>query len=92
MSTSQHIQDLEGGGESVNKPEEEIISAAEFARRLGVDRSAVTRYVRTGKLQPYSNEYRGLKRQPKFRASDVERIKDMRQIDPSGPALSRAGA
>jgi predicted site-specific integrase-resolvase len=71
----------------VDKPEEEIISAAEFARRLGVDRSAVSRYVRDGKLTPYSNEYQGLKRQPKFRASDVERIKGMRQIDTSGSAL-----
>jgi predicted site-specific integrase-resolvase len=71
----------------VDKPEEEIISAAEFARRLGVDRSAVSRYVRDGRIEPYSNEYRGLKRQPKFRASDVERIKSMRQIDTSGSAL-----
>src|SRR5205085_7794834 len=43
------------GGDSVGNPEEEIINAAEFARRLGVDRSAVSRYVRDGKLEPYSN-------------------------------------
>lgn len=76
----------------MNEPEEEIISAAEFARRLGVDRSAVTRYVRDGKLVPYSTEYRGLKRQPRFRASDVERIKNLRQDDLSGLAWSRAHA
>lgn len=72
--------------------EEEIISAAEFARRLGVDRSAVTRYVRDGKLVPYSSEYRGLKRQPRFRASDVEHIKALRQVDSSGPVLGRAAS
>jgi hypothetical protein len=70
---------------SVGQPEEEIISAAEFARRLGVDR-----YVRDGKLEPYSTEYRGLKRQPRFRASDVDRIKQLRHIEPSGSAIGRA--
>jgi hypothetical protein len=89
METSQHSR--EGGG-TVEQPEEEIISAAEFARRLGVDRSAVSRYVRDGKIKPFSNEYRGLKRQPRFRASDVERIKSMRQIEPTGSALGRAAA
>ena len=76
----------------MKEPEEEIISAAEFARRLGVDRSAVSRYVRDGKLVPYSNEYRGLKPQPRFRASDVERIKELRQSDLPGLSWSRAGA
>lgn len=55
--------------------EEEIISGAEFARRLGVDRSAVTRYVNAGKLEPFSKEWQGLKYTPRFRASDVERFK-----------------
>lgn len=54
---------------------EEIISAAEFARRLGVDRSAVRRYVTSGRLEPASSEYRGLKPQPKFKASDVDRLR-----------------
>jgi predicted site-specific integrase-resolvase len=57
---------------------EEIISAAEFARRLGVDRSAIRRYVLDGKLTAYSNEYQGLKPQPRFLASDVDRIRAMR--------------
>lgn len=88
MATPQHRK----GVILLNEPGEEIISAAEFARRLGVDRSAVSRYVRDGKLEPYSNEYRGLKREPRFRASDVERIKGLRQIDTSGVARSRARA
>lgn len=63
---------------------EEIISAAEFARRLGVDRSAVRRYVVAGKLEPVAVEYQGLKPQPKFRASDVERFR--RPSEPADPS------
>jgi hypothetical protein len=56
----------------VNEDTQEIVSAAEFARRLGVDRSAVRRYVLSGRLVPVTTDYQGLKPQPKFRATDVE--------------------
>lgn len=58
---------------------DEIISAAEFARRLGVNRSAVNRYVNTGRLEPISRGFRGLKPNPMYRASDVERLKAERE-------------
>jgi len=57
----------------------ELIHGAEFARRLGVSRSAINRYVDAGLLKPVSNDYQGLKPQPMYLASDVERLKQIRK-------------
>jgi len=55
--------------------DEELITGAEFARQLGVNRSNVTRYVRNGKLVPAQVTSHGFKRVTLYRASDVARIK-----------------
>ena len=78
------------GGVSVEKPDEETISGAEFARRLGVDRSAVTRWVREKKLEPVSDEMQGFKPKPRYRAADVERIRTLMRN--AGSARRRAAA
>lgn len=71
-------------------PEEELISGAEFARRLNVSRSSVTRWVGEGKLTPASDEMQGFKSRPRYRAADVERIKEL--IRESGSARIRRRA
>ena len=55
---------------------DELISGAEFARRLGVNRSAVTRYVQAGILVPVTRRG-GLRPGLQLRASDVERIRTL---------------
>ncbi len=77
--TLQNIVTLRGGDAVEDNQTEEIISAAEFARRLGVSRSAINRYVDTGKLEPVSREFQGMKPNPKYRDSDVERLKAARE-------------
>ena len=62
-----------------NQSTDELISAAEFARRLGVSRSAINRYVDSGLLIPASREFQGMKPMPRYHASDVERIKTARE-------------
>lgn len=74
----------------MEQPEEELISGAEFARRLKVSRSSVTRWVGEGKLTPATDEMRGFKPNPRYRAADVERIKEL--IRESGSARRRAAA
>lgn len=56
--------------------QEELINGAEFARRLGVDRTAPSRWVREGKLEIAKRETEGLaKPVTLYRASDVERLR-----------------
>lgn len=71
----------------MEQPDEETISAAELARRLGVNRSAVTRYVQSGKITPLEISQHGFKSRLMFLASDVERIKQM--MRDAGSARSR---
>lgn len=63
---------------------EDLISAAEAARILGVSREAIRAREEHGSLVPARVEWRGSQRRPKFRRGDVEALK--RQSDPSSSA------
>lgn len=54
---------------------EELISAAEAARLLGVDRSAIWHAEQRGKLTPVRVEWEGRRRRPLFERADVEALK-----------------
>lgn len=75
---------MKGGGFVSNQKTEELISGAELARRLGVSRSAINRYVDAGLLEPAERGYQGLKPQPKYKASDVQRLMAIRENRESG--------
>ncbi len=53
----------------------DLISGAQAAAILGVSRQAVHDRVKAGSLVPVRVDYRGSQRQPKYRRSDVERLK-----------------
>ena len=74
----------------MEKPDEELISGAEFARRLGLSRSAISRYVANGKLAPVTDEMQGFKAAPRYRAADVDRIKEL--MREAGSARRRVAA
>lgn len=67
--------------------EDDLISAAEAAKILGVSREAIRAREEHGSLTPAAVEWRGAQRRPKFKRSDVEALKP--KTDPSS-ALGRA--
>lgn len=62
---------------------EELVSAAEAARILGVSRQAITLRQKHGSLVPARVAYRGGQRRPLFRRADVEALRRDRGEDPT---------
>ena len=55
--------------------EEDLISGAEAAALLGIDRANIRRHVRLGKLVEAAVVWEGKRRRPRFRRSDVEALR-----------------